>query len=318
MDPSAEPKERGEQGPVNRKNLFISVVIPAGRPDKALRTIRMLQRQSLDPDRYEIVVVTPSAGTFAALDTGNIQVVGVPELYPPGRMRNIGARASTGDFIGFIDDDCLPPENWLSILAPMMISDQSIGIIGCRVIGETDHFWVRCADYCIFAAYQYGKTIFIELGSAAVLVRRQAFQSVNGFDETLMASEDWDLCLKLRNKGWRCLFTPAVEVKHDHGRDSLRKILRYALWLGGRSGLTVQRRHRQRLSWLARLSIRMGSAWCYWVLILPYAGLVRLSYGITFLKSDPRVVIYLPFMFFSGLAYHFGVWKSLLLPSMSK
>lgn len=48
-----------------------------------------------------------------------------------------------------------------------------------------------------------------------VLLRREAFDTVGGFDETLaVAFNDVDLCLRLVDRGWRVVWTPAAELYH--------------------------------------------------------------------------------------------------------
>jgi hypothetical protein len=56
---------------------------------------------------------------------------------------------------------------------------------------------------------------------ACLLVRRAAVAAVGYFDERyFMYEEDVDLCLALRARGGRVLYTPAAEVVHLRGRSS--------------------------------------------------------------------------------------------------
>ena len=53
------------------------------------------------------------------------------------------------------------------------------------------------------------------LGGACLLVRREAFEAVGGFDEDFfMMSEEVDWCFRFRKAGWKVLFYPGVEVVH--------------------------------------------------------------------------------------------------------
>ncbi len=55
------------------------------------------------------------------------------------------------------------------------------------------------------------------------LARREALDSVGGFDEAyFLYEEDADLCRRLRSAGWRILYTPAAEVVHRLGRSAAR------------------------------------------------------------------------------------------------
>lgn len=62
------------------------------------------------------------------------------------------------------------------------------------------------------------------------LVRRLAFESVGGFDESyFMYVEDVDLCWRLRRAGWKVFYEPAAEVVHEQGRSASRHPYRMLL-----------------------------------------------------------------------------------------
>ena len=293
----------------------ISVIIPSARPDKVIGTLTGLLAQTLAPEIIEIIVVTPklTKSNTASEKIPKIRIITVEELYPPGKMRNIGARSAAGSYLAFIDDDCIPENEWLEKVVSEISRYHDVGIIGCRVVSGSKGFWAASADYALFAAYQYQKKLFIDLGSAAIVVRRQAFLETEGFDEMLLASEDWDFCLRLRQAGWRCLFVPEAEVLHFHGRESFLAIARSSYLSGFRSGLAVQKKHYMNMSWLAKISVRMGSPVWYCLLIVPYAGALTLLQGFDLLRSDWRKCLHLPMIFFCRLLYHCGVWRRLLL-----
>ena len=56
------------------------------------------------------------------------------------------------------------------------------------------------------------------VSGACMLIRRQAFEQVGGFDPGyFMYFEEMDLCLRLHRAGWRVVFDPLAEVKHVVG-----------------------------------------------------------------------------------------------------
>jgi N-acetylglucosaminyl-diphospho-decaprenol L-rhamnosyltransferase len=56
------------------------------------------------------------------------------------------------------------------------------------------------------------------VSGACMLLRRQAFEQVGGFDPGyFMYFEEMDLCLRLDRAGWRVVFDPVAEVKHVVG-----------------------------------------------------------------------------------------------------
>jgi N-acetylglucosaminyl-diphospho-decaprenol L-rhamnosyltransferase len=63
-----------------------------------------------------------------------------------------------------------------------------------------------------------------------MLFRREAFQSIQGFDERyFLYYEDVDLCRRLQSKGLKAMFHPGATIVHDAQMTSHRK-LKYTLW----------------------------------------------------------------------------------------
>lgn len=61
------------------------------------------------------------------------------------------------------------------------------------------------------------------LSGASVLLKRKAFDDVDGFDERFfLYAEDVDLCRRLRSTGWRLRYIATAEVDHDRGASSAK------------------------------------------------------------------------------------------------
>ncbi|MGQ0743986.1 MAG: glycosyltransferase family 2 protein [Acidimicrobiales bacterium] len=61
------------------------------------------------------------------------------------------------------------------------------------------------------------------LSGSALLVRREAFEAVGGFDERyFMYAEDTDLCWRLARAGWRVGYVPGARVIHAGGISTRR------------------------------------------------------------------------------------------------
>jgi N-acetylglucosaminyl-diphospho-decaprenol L-rhamnosyltransferase len=84
------------------------------------------------------------------------------------------------------------------------------------------------------------------VSGCAMLVRREAFDSVGGFDEGyFMYVEDVDICTRLGQAGWSVLFCPELEVVHETGV-SARKQSRRLAFEHSRSIYRYFARHRAR------------------------------------------------------------------------
>lgn len=121
--------------------------------------------------------------------------------------RNIGIRASKGEFIAFCDDDDLWHEKNLKSKINYLIDDQSLGMITSKEeiinqLGErtnkTTHKWVNISHYVTF------KDLFFKnVGSpSAALIRKICFNEIGYFDESDNSKniEDIDFWLRLALK----------------------------------------------------------------------------------------------------------------------
>jgi len=82
------------------------------------------------------------------------------------------------------------------------------------------------------------------VSGACLLARKAALDAVGGLDERFfLYEEDVDLCLRVRQAGWRILYTPAAVVMHHLGR-SMEKIPALSRLEYDRSHLRFYAKHR--------------------------------------------------------------------------
>jgi N-acetylglucosaminyl-diphospho-decaprenol L-rhamnosyltransferase len=98
-----------------------------------------------------------------------------------------------------------------------------------RGIGHAAFGWVWPANPWT-AAYRREKGTPVEgvtgwLSGACLLLRREAFEQVHGFDEAyFMYFEDTDLCRRLAEAGWDVVYAPSATVVHHGGHATKRDL----------------------------------------------------------------------------------------------
>ncbi len=121
------------------------------------------------------------------------------------RGMNLLARQGNGDFLFLLNPDAELEDGCLETLLKRAQSDSTIGICEARQ-------WPKEHPKTHDAAT--GETSWCS--GAAALIRRQAFEQAEGFDEHLffMYCEDVDLSWRLWNTGWKCIYVPDAVIRH--------------------------------------------------------------------------------------------------------
>ncbi|HTX00944.1 MAG TPA: glycosyltransferase family 2 protein [Acidimicrobiales bacterium] len=214
--------------------------------------------ESLRSARIEEIVVVDNAstdGSLAALAAHDATA----RLLPTGRNLGYGRAANDGAGLTSaalllicnadvrVEPDTvralravLVPRPDLAIVGPRLVSPDGVPYPSARafpsfttaaghaVVGlfHPDNPWTRryrmAEGSNLFEGLRAEEDVDWVSG-ACFLARREAFDSVGGFDERyFMYVEDLDLCWRLRRAGWAVRFVPGARVVHDQGSSTRR------------------------------------------------------------------------------------------------
>lgn len=180
----------------------------------------------------------------------NLRVVEWPEQpFSYARSCNFGAGQAKGEFLVFLNNDTevLTP-NWLQLF----LSDaqrEDIGAVGCKLYypGRTyiQHAGIGIgfggiagnsltqvnAKQMTSMQHIYGDTRHevSAVTAACLMIKKDRFEGVKGFDEKFRVTyNDVDLCLRLREAGYRNIYSPVIELIHHEsisvGRPEEKKV----------------------------------------------------------------------------------------------
>lgn len=142
------------------------------------------------------------------------------------RANNIGARLSQGDALLFLNSETLVRENTISTLYRTLTSKDEIGIVDPKILnsqGRPTRSYMQYLTLPMFFAGSRWLSRFVNderfrlqynhydfdrpravpwLSSACLMIKRQVFFEVGGFDEAyFFYLEDMDLCLQVNKRG---------------------------------------------------------------------------------------------------------------------
>jgi len=143
----------------------------------------------------------------------------------PAIKRDRGAEVSNGNYLAFIDDDAYPAPDWLTKVLPHFKIDNIVAVGGPQITPEQDGFWQKVSG-AMFLSPLNGKAVcrywpakecfFVDdWPSVNLIVRKEDFIAVGGFDSSYWPGEDTKLCLDLVEKqGKKIMYEPEAKVFH--------------------------------------------------------------------------------------------------------
>jgi glycosyltransferase involved in cell wall biosynthesis len=181
----------------------ISVVIPVyNGQETILNTINSVLEQSFSD--FELIVIN-SASTDSTLEI--VSHIKDPRLqvfsYPKANVavnRNLGFKHASGEFITFLDADDLWTIDKLEAQYKALQDNPkaTVAYSWSAYIDAEDKF-LKAGKQVTVTGDVYSKLLlgnFLENGSNP-LIRREAIETLGGFDESLAAAQDWDMWLRL-------------------------------------------------------------------------------------------------------------------------
>ena len=216
-----------------------AVLVSYNTADLTCRSIDALKTQ-LDPSSDEIIVVDNASSdnttTRLEVEHPDVRFILNPTNSGFGAANNIGMKAAKGEVFLLINTDAFVEPGAIDTLCDKMKAEPKLGVVGPRLLNEDRTLQRSCfafpsaaqawrealAMHYVFPGIERWahdterKVDFVS--GACMLVRREVFASVGGFDERFfMYSEESDWQRRITDAGWSVWFTPEAQVVHLGG-----------------------------------------------------------------------------------------------------
>ena len=224
--------------------LRVAIIIPTkNHGDLVRQCIDSIHATTTGVD-YDIVVIDhasddPDTIAYLASVRPQVQVLRYEGPFNFSRINNWAVAQLNGSHSHYLfcnnDIEALEP-GWLQRMLELA-QQPDTGIVGAQLL-YPDRSSIQHAGVCVGAfgiAEHYGKFLRLPpdridisfmgrlitthevsaVTAACLLMRRNAFEEVNGFDEALAVGfGDVDLCLRTLERGWRILYCPQATLLH--------------------------------------------------------------------------------------------------------
>ena len=302
-DALAEVEPASESGPES-----VSVVVPCFNEEQFIgEVLRNIARQGAGA-QFEIIVVDGMStdGTRAEVERfarehadSRVRIVENPERHIPAAL-NRGIRAARGRVIARMDAHAVPSENYLRACLGQL-RREGVAVVGapCRIRAAADTSVARANAAAVSHPFGIGDAKYRTAGADAAsrfvdtvpfgVFRKELWQTLGGYDESLLTNEDYDFNYRARRAGGRVLLDTSCHSTY-FARPTFgalaRQYFRYGVWKARMLRLhprSVKLRQLVAPAFVCALALLLGAApWlasARWLLALTLSPYALLSFA---------------------------------------
>lgn len=205
--------------------LRFSVVIPTCNRSSYLHScLRALAEMDYPRGGFEVIVVDdgsaqpPPGSAVEEWNSLDLRWIHLGENRGAAAARNQGAERARGQYLAFLDDDCLAAKDWLSHLSHALEGAADSAVGGKVVNGRPRNVYAGVNQAILDEVYRYYNT---DAGDARffatmnLAVPAESFRELGGFRPSFRASEDREFCARWLDHGLRLVYAPQALVVHD-------------------------------------------------------------------------------------------------------
>lgn len=316
--------------------MKFSLIIPVyNRPEEADELLASLATQTRGG--FEVIVVEDGSADKSDIVVSNYREAGLDVRYffkpnsGPGPSRNYGAERSNGEYLIFLDSDCIIPPGYIAELERELADSPTDAFGGPDRADDSFTTVQKAIDYAMTSFLTTGgirggkrKMDVFYPRSFNMGVRREVFAALGGF-APIRFGEDIDLSLRIVRGGYTSRLFPGAWVCHKR-RTDFRKFFRQ-VYNFGMARVATAKRHPGSLKAVHALpavftlgcaAIVIASAFLPALLLLPVAyALAVLADASVRTKSLKVGAVAVAASFVQltgyGLGFLAGIWKIYIL-----
>ncbi|CAM3211302.1 glycosyltransferase family 2 protein [Paracoccus nototheniae] len=158
---------------------------------------------------------TDGSADFAAGIGAQVVALDMTLPFTAARARNAGLTAladAPPEFVQFLDGDCVLQPGWLPAALTALQGDAGLAVVA----GRRREMFPERSVYNRLCDAEWDTPVGpARAVGGDMLVRHAAIDAIGGFDPTLIAGEEPEMCVRLRAAGWTIRRLPVEMTLHD-------------------------------------------------------------------------------------------------------
>lgn len=185
-------------------NPRISVIIPAFNEEKVLpKCLKALRDQTYPDEKYEVIVVdngSKDRTSEIAREYGARPLL-FEASHRVGAVRNYGVSKAHGEVFAFMDADSYPAKDWLEQIEKEFEAHPDVVSVCGVGLSMNNAAYLRFMYFLYdLAMIGYNFFGFVFAWGFNIAIKKDAYEAIHGFSETITAFDDGDVGLRLQKK----------------------------------------------------------------------------------------------------------------------
>lgn len=225
------PDNTQKMSAMNETLSKLSFIIPAFNEEKNIsRTIGNIHKYVPNDCAYEVIVVDHGSTDQTVRRAQECRAdVYVRNNGTIAGLRNFGADKASGSVYVFVDSDVSLTDKWKQNIVPVLhrLTKGERLMTGSWYSVPDKPNWIE--KYWFAPLEKLHNT---HINSGHLIISKQHFAELSGFDENLETGEDYDISMRAKASGLRVVDDHSLKVIHEGYPKSLWEFMRREYWHG--------------------------------------------------------------------------------------
>jgi GT2 family glycosyltransferase/glycosyltransferase involved in cell wall biosynthesis len=212
---------------------LVSIIIPCfNQYEYTFKCIHSIYHNTESTTPYEIILIDDySTDKTKEIETQFPDIKVIRNKTNKGFLKNVNqaAQKAKGKYLLLLNNDTIVLKKWLTSMIEVFENFDDVGVVGSKLIfpngmlQEAGGFVTKDGHFGNYGKFQsifdprfnYIREVDYVSG-ASLMIKSDLWKELKGFDEIYLPAyfEDTDLCMRVREKGYRVLYTPFSNIIH--------------------------------------------------------------------------------------------------------